>query len=99
VTLPLGRPETLSRLSSPQLRLQIRIRLERGRLPSVPGVYRHHRGMSGESCAVCRRSVEGDEGAYSVGNPPLTLVAHRECYTLWREESLLERAPRIPGRP
>ena len=89
---------SLSVLSSQQLRQQIRVRLERGRLPLVDGVYRPHRGVDGESCAVCRRTVEGDDSTCRVGDPSLGLVAHMACYTLWREESLVDRAPRIPGR-
>ena len=88
---------TLSVLSPEQLRQQIRVRLARGRLPAVDGVYRHHRG-GGEACAVCRRAVNDDGAAFGAGNPPLVLVAHQACYALWREESLVASAPRIPGR-
>ena len=86
---------TTSLLSVEQLRQQVRVRLAQGRLPTVGGVYKTHRG-TGRPCVVCRRAVEAAEAQCEVDGVGVVLIAHEACYTLWREESVLFLTPRRP---
>ena len=80
-----------SRLSDDELRRQIRARLLEGRLPSVNGVSKSHRG-TGRPCLVCRIAIEATEVEREVQGPGVFLLAHEACYKLWREESVVRRA-------
>jgi hypothetical protein len=73
------------------LRRQIRARLSEGRLPAVDGVSKSHRG-TGRPCIVCRRAIEPKEVERELDGVGVTLIAHEECYKLWREESVAARA-------
>jgi predicted nucleic acid-binding Zn ribbon protein len=79
---------TTSSLSEEQLRQQIRVRLAQGRLLVVGGVYKSHRG-TGRPCMVCRHEIEPTQVACEVDGPGVVLIAHEECYRLWREESVI----------
>ncbi len=75
-----------------ELRRQIRARLLKGRLPSVDGVSKSHRG-TGRPCIVCRLAVEPTEVEREVQGSGVFLLAHEACYKVWREESVARRAP------
>jgi hypothetical protein len=81
---------TTSPLSEEQLRQQIRVRLERARLPVVDGVSKSHRGI-GRPCIECRHAIEPTEVERQVQGAGVYLFAHDACYTLWREESVAAR--------
>jgi hypothetical protein len=74
-----------------ELRRQIRARLSEARLPAVDGVSKSHRG-TGRPCIVCRRAIEATEVERELDGVGVTLIAHEECYKLWREESVAARA-------
>jgi hypothetical protein len=84
-------PETEHCVTDEELRRQIRTRLLEGRLPSVRGVSRSHRG-TGLPCIVCHRAIEPTEVERRVGELGGSLFAHEDCYKLWREESVARRA-------
>ena len=78
-------------LSDDELSEQVRARLAEGRLPSVDGVSRSHRG-TGRPCVVCRRAIEPVEVEREVtGASGVVLTAHEECYRSWRQESRVWR--------
>ena len=78
------------------LRRQVRTRLSEGRLVSVDGISRSHRG-TGRPCIVCRRAIEVTEVEREVEDAGIFLYAHEACYKIWREESVSRRA--AGGRP
>ena len=69
---------------------QVRARLSEGRLPSVDGVSKSHRG-TGRPCIVCRRAIEPTEVERELDGVDVVLIAHEACYKLWREESKARR--------
>jgi hypothetical protein len=73
------------------LRRQVRARLSEGRLPSVDGVSKSHRG-TGRPCIVCRRAIDPTEVERELDGVSVALIAHEACYKLWREESVARRA-------
>jgi len=80
-----------SGLSDDEVRRQIRALLLEGRLPSVDGVSKSHRG-TGRPCIVCRIAIEPADVEREVQGPGVFLLAHEACYKLWREESVARRA-------
>lgn len=79
----------MSSLSQEQLRQQIRVRLTHRRLLSVGGAYKVHKG-TGQPCIVCRREIGASEVECAVDGAGGICVAHETCYTLWREESVIQ---------
>jgi hypothetical protein len=69
------------------LRRQVRARLSEGRLPSIEGVSKSHRG-TGRPCIVCRRAIESTDVERELDGVGVVLIAHETCYVLWREESV-----------
>jgi hypothetical protein len=88
------RPVTTG-LSDDELRRQVRARLSEGRLGSVDGVSRSHRG-TGRPCIVCRRTIAPTEVEREVNGQGVALHAHEACYKPWREESVARRAATGP---
>jgi hypothetical protein len=82
---------TRSSLSPEQLRQQIRLRLAHGRLPPITvSIYRARKGR-GRHCLVCRREIGPTQIEYEAEDVGGVLIAHEECYMLWREESRVRR--------
>lgn len=86
---------TTSSLSQDQLKQQIRVRLAQGRLPVIDGAYNTRRG-TGRPCIVCRREIGRTEMEYELDDIGVVLIAHDECYMLWREGSVSHGAERRP---
>jgi hypothetical protein len=82
--------------SEDELRRQVRARLAEGRLPSVDGVSRSHRG-TGRPCIVCRRAIGPSEVEREVKGRGVVLSSHEMCYKPWREESKVWRDPAQDG--
>jgi hypothetical protein len=47
-------------------------------------------------CIVCRLRIDGHEIQYDVPGPRGALPAHMACYTVWRAQSEMRRARRLP---
>jgi len=77
--------------SDDERRRQIRAWLSDGRLGSVDGVSKSHRG-TGRPCIVCRRPIGPTEVEREVEGPGVFFHAHEACYKPWREESVARRA-------
>jgi hypothetical protein len=80
-------------------RRQIRAWLSEGRLGSVDGVSKSHRG-TGRPCIVCRGPIGPTDVEREVKGAGVLLHAHEACYKPWREESVARRAAtgRASGR-
>ena len=76
-----------------ELRGRICARLSEARLPAVDGGSRSSRG-TGRPCVVCGRAIEPTEVERQAGGLGVFLYAHEACYKLWREESVVFRAPK-----
>jgi hypothetical protein len=76
--------------SDDALRRQIEAQLSEGRLPSVHGVSKSHRGTGGP-CIVCRRTIGPTDVEREVEGPGVFFHAHEACYKPWREESVAHR--------
>ena len=91
----LRRPEQAASVtfaaSDDERRRQIRAWLSDGRLGSVDGVSKSHRG-TGRPCIVCRRTIEPTDVEREVEGPVMFFHAHEACYKPWREESIARRA-------
>ena len=86
-----GKPTEPSDDELDELREQVRARLAQGRLPTVAGVSKSHRGTS-RPCIVCRRVIDPTEVEREVtGCSGVALTAHEACYKPWREESRVWR--------
>jgi hypothetical protein len=79
-----------SSASDDALRRQIQARLSEGRLPSVHGVSKSHRGTGGP-CIVCHRTIGPADVEREVEGPGMFFHAHEACYKPWREESVARR--------
>jgi hypothetical protein len=77
--------------SDDERRRQIRAWLSDGRLGSVDGVSKSHRGI-GRPCIVCRRTIGPTDVEREVEGPGVFFHAHEACYKPWREESVARRA-------
>jgi len=73
-----------------ELRQQVRARLSEGRLPSIDGVSKSHRG-TGRPCIVCRRAIGSTDVERELDGVGIVLIAHEACYKLWHEESKARR--------
>jgi hypothetical protein len=80
-----------------ELRQSIRERLADGRLFWAYGGSTVRRG-TGRSCDLCgtaigrestEREVQGDKGTY--------VLAHEDCFRIWREESRRTQSPPTPA--
>jgi hypothetical protein len=71
-------------------RRQIRAWLSEGRLGSVDGVSKSHRG-TGRPCIVCRGPIGPTDVEREVKGAGVLLHAHEACYKPWREESRVWR--------
>ena len=80
-----------SAASDDERRRQIRAWLSDGRLGSVDGVSKSHRG-TGRPCIICRRTIASTDVEREVEGPGVFLHAHEACYKPWREESVARRA-------
>ena len=82
--------EGVVRASDDALRRQIEARLSEGRLPTVHGVSKSHRG-TGRPCIVCRRTIGPTDVEREVESQGVFFHAHEACYKPWREESVARR--------
>jgi hypothetical protein len=75
--------------SDDQLRRQVRLRLSEHWLFSASGISTVRPG-TGRSCNVCGRSIDSPTAEREVKGPGVFFgLAHTNCYTIWRRESVL----------
>ena len=83
-------------VSQTYLRDRIRAWLAQGLLPAIDATAWAGPG-TGQPCAVCRGVVEIGETEYEISCAGGHLFAHRDCYTIWHEES--RSLPRASAGP
>jgi hypothetical protein len=69
-----------------ELRRYLRVRLSDGRLFAARGIYTVRQG-TGRPCNVCERAIAATTMEHQVIGPDVFGLAHKECYTIGREES------------
>jgi hypothetical protein len=73
--------------SAEDLRLTIRERLAKGALFPAPGRVWAAAGTGRRTCVVCGIAISASEIERQMVLGPVTIWAHRSCYTIWQEES------------